>query len=158
MGCGFAFMEAFKQHQIVDLLFLKMIVLKRKTSLQNSKFHTTQMLFISALAWARYNGESGPYLRGQSVAPNTVRIANMLSAHAIYYRSKRYTDACKVALDSLSIPTKTITILGLQISWATTMYIATKSQLCTSQANHKQLKSHCHKEKKNDSKTLFLLL
>jgi hypothetical protein len=59
----------------------------------------TDAFYLGISAWARWNGESGPYLRGQPVAPNTVRIQNMLSAHAIYYRSRRYADACRQAVD-----------------------------------------------------------
>jgi hypothetical protein len=100
MGCGFAFMEAFKQAPDCGFIIFEDDCVETENFTTKLKIpHNTDAFYLGISAWARYNGESGPYLRGQSVAPNTVRIANMLSAHAIYYRSRRYTEACKEALD-----------------------------------------------------------
>ena len=100
MGCGFAFMEAFKQAPDCGFIIFEDDCVETEdftTKLQIPS--NTDGFYLGISGWARYNDQSGPFLRGESVAPNIVRIANMLSAHAIYYRSRRYTDACKEAVD-----------------------------------------------------------
>ena len=42
-------------------------------------------LYLGASAWARMNGESGPFLQATKVNEKVHRIGNMLAAHAILY-------------------------------------------------------------------------
>ena len=96
IGCGLAFLQAFEQAPECDFIILE------DDCVETDDFTTTLQIpdntdafYLGISAWARYNDQSGPFLRGASVAPGVARIANMLSAHAIYYRSKRYVEACK---------------------------------------------------------------
>ncbi len=100
IGCGLAFIEAFKQAPDCGFIILEDDCIETDDFTTKIKIPSnTDAFYLGISAWARWNGESGPYLRGQPVAPNTVRIQNMLSAHAIYYRSRRYADACRQAVD-----------------------------------------------------------
>ena len=95
MGCGLAFLNAFEQAPDCGFIIFEDDCIETENFETKIKIPSnTDAFYLGISAWARYNDQSGPFLHGSPVAPGIVRIANMLSAHAIYYRSKRYVNAC----------------------------------------------------------------
>ena len=96
-GCGLAFMKVFQ-----EVAPTENFIILEDDCLPTEWYdpiieipEDTDAYYLGISAWARKNGQSGPLLEIAEAEKNTYRILNMLSGHAIYYKSKKYVDHCK---------------------------------------------------------------
>ena len=111
-----SYLEVFKQTPSCGFIILE-------DSCMETEHFTTKLqipdnsdaFYLGATIMGYHNEQTGPFLQGNPVVPGIVRVANMLSSHAIYYRSKRYVDACIENMETMVRESKSHDI-GLAIT------------------------------------------
>ena len=56
-------------------------------------------LYLGISSWGRYLNCSGPFVHYKEVAPNILRVFNMLATHAVLYLSQGYRETCSRICD-----------------------------------------------------------
>jgi len=95
-GCGLAFIDIFKTAPDKNFIIFEDDCVPTEWYDPIIEIpEDTDAFYLGVSGWARKNGKSGPFLEVELINENTYRIFNMLSGHAIYYRTKEYVDHCK---------------------------------------------------------------
>lgn len=100
IGCGKAFLRAFEQAPDEDFIILEDDCVETKMFRPIISLpEDTDGLYLGISMWGLTEEGSGPNIRLDVVDESTFRIYNMLSAHAIYYRTKEFVKLCRDTVD-----------------------------------------------------------